>query len=587
MSSYYLASALKSNPSHLRDLDLSSNKLQDYEVKLLSDLLESPDCRLETLRLKDCSLSRTSCFHLASALKSNPSHLRDLDLSSNKLQDYDVEVLSDFLKSPDCRLETLRLKDCSLSGTSCFHLASALKSHLRDLDLSSNKLQDYDVEVLSDFLKSPDCRLKTLRLKDCSLSGMSCFHLASALKSNPSHLRDLDLSSNKLQDYDVEVLSDFLKSPDCRLETLRLKDCSLSGTSCFHLASALKSNPSHLRDLDLSSNKLQDYDVEVLSDFLESPDCRLKTLRLKDCSLSGMSCFHLASALKSNPSHLRDLDLSSNKLQDYDVEVLSDFLESPDCRLETLRLKDCSLSGMSCFHLASALKSNPSHLRDLDMSGNKLQDYEVELLSDLLESPDCRLETLRLEDCSLSRMSCYSLASALKSNIHLRDLDLSQNELQDSGVKLLSDLLESPDCRLKTLSLRSCSLSEISCSALVSALKSNLHLRHLDLSLNALQDSGVELLRDLLESPDCRLETLRLERCRLSDISCSALASALKSNPSHLRDLDLSRNNLKDSGELLRDLLESPDCRLETLRIRGETIRAKTQKNLTQVWNRK
>ncbi|KAI4789037.1 hypothetical protein KUCAC02_035478, partial [Chaenocephalus aceratus] len=354
-----------------------------------------------------------------------------------------------------------------------------------------------------------------------------------------------------------------------------LWDCRLSEISCSALASALKSNI-HLRDLDLRGNKLQDSDVKLLRDLLESPDCRLETLGLRDCRLSEISCATLASALKSN-IHLRVLDLSENALKDSGVELLRDLLESPDCRLETLRLEYCSLSEISCSALASALKSN-IHLRDLNLSWNALQDSGVELLRDLLESPDCRLETLRLERCRLSEISCSALASALKSNIHLRDLDLSENALQDSGVELLRDLLESPDCRLEALGLRDCSLSEISCSALASALKSNIHLRVLDLSLNDLQDSGVELLRDLLESPDCRLETLGLESCSLSEISCSALASALKSNI-HLRELDLSYNVLKDSGvELLRDLLESPDCRLETLGIRGETITAKIQK---------
>ncbi|KAK5924376.1 hypothetical protein CgunFtcFv8_001248, partial [Champsocephalus gunnari] len=230
------------------------------------------------------------------------------------------------------------------------------------------------------------------------------------------------------------------------------------------------------------------------------------------------------------------------------------------------KLTDCGLSESHCEVVASALKSDPSHLRDLDLSHNPLEDSDVERLSSGLQSPNCRLEALRLERCRLSEISCSALISALKSNLHLRELDLSENALQDSGVELLRDLLESPACRLEALRLYNCRLSEISCSALISALKTNLHLRELDLSYNALQDSDVELLRDLLESPDCRLESLRLRDCRLSEISCSVLISALKSNL-HLRDLELSDSALKDSGEkLLRDLLESPACRLETLR---------------------
>ncbi|KAI2665876.1 NLR family CARD domain-containing protein 3 [Labeo rohita] len=171
----------------------------------------------------------------------------------------------------------------------------------------------------------------------------------------------------------------------------------------------------------------------------------------------------------------------------------------------------CDLTAQSCESLSSALQSSNSVLRELDLSNNDLQDHGVKLLSDGLKSPNSKLEILRLSICNLTAQSCGSLSSALQSsNSVLRELDLSNNDLHDPGVKLFSEGLKSPNCQLEILRFSMCNLTAQSCESLSSALQSsNLVLRELDLSNNDLQDSGVILLSEGLKSPNCQLEILR------------------------------------------------------------------------------
>ncbi|XP_016322164.1 NACHT, LRR and PYD domains-containing protein 12 isoform X1 [Sinocyclocheilus anshuiensis] len=369
-----LASALSSISSSLRELDLSDNSLQVSGVQLLSAGLKSPHCKLEILKLCNCSIREEGCAALVSALISNPSHLRELSLNSNKPGNSAVKLLSNLLEDPHCKLEKLQLYDCSIGEEGCAALALALisnLSHLRELNLNNNEPGDSGVKLLSDLLKDPHCKLEKLQLEYCSIAKKGFAALVSGLKSNPSHLRELNLSRNEPGDSGAKRLSDLLKHPRCELEKLELDDCGIGEEGFAALVSGLISNPSHIRELNLNSSKPVYSGVNLLCDLLRDQHCKLKKLQLECCSIGEEGCAVLALALKSNPSHLRELNLNYNEPGDAGVKLLSILLKNPYCKLEKLELSHCSITESGCAALRSALSSNPSHLRELNLNYNQ------------------------------------------------------------------------------------------------------------------------------------------------------------------------------------------------------------------------
>uniref|UniRef100_A0A8C2XM27 Uncharacterized protein n=1 Tax=Cyclopterus lumpus TaxID=8103 RepID=A0A8C2XM27_CYCLU len=210
-------------------------------------------------------------------------------------------------------------------------------------------------------------------------------------------------------------------------------------------------------------------------------------------------------------------------------------------------------------YIKRKISENPSPERSINLFHclNEMNDRSlVEEIQQYLSSEG--LSTDILSPAQWSALVFISLSSG-------NDLTLFDLKKYSASEEALLGLLPVVKASNKAL-LSGCNLTERSCEALSSLLSS--HLRELDLSNNDLEDSGVKLLSAGLESPRCTLETLRLSGCLITEEGFTSLASALKSNPSHLGELDLSYNHPGDSGvKLLSAGLEDPVWRLETLRV--------------------
>uniref|UniRef100_A0A3B1JIK2 B30.2/SPRY domain-containing protein n=1 Tax=Astyanax mexicanus TaxID=7994 RepID=A0A3B1JIK2_ASTMX len=149
---------------------------------------------------------------------------------------------------------------------------------------------------------------------------------------------------------------------------------------------------------ELEEFNLSKYDPSEECFLMLLPVVKISTRAvLASCNLGVKTCENLESVLNLENSSLKELDLSNNDLQDSGVELLSAGLKSSHCKLQILRLSGCMITDKGCCSLASALISNPSHLKELDLTYNHPGESGVKLLSDRLEDPHCKLEKLGVE----------------------------------------------------------------------------------------------------------------------------------------------------------------------------------------------
>ncbi|XP_073479531.1 NACHT, LRR and PYD domains-containing protein 3-like isoform X2 [Aquarana catesbeiana] len=159
------------------------------------------------------------------------------------------------------------------------------------------------------------------------------------------------------------------------------------------------------------------------------------------------------------------------------------FLMNPESKIQELELNWCGVTSSACDDLRSILINNRS-LTTLDLSGNDLEDSGIKLLCEGLRHPGCTLQELWLERCGVTSSSWDDLRSVLINNPSLTTLYLSDNNLEDSGIKLLCEGLRHPGCTLQILDIRGCKGTFRCCDDLCSVISTNRTLTILEIILD-------------------------------------------------------------------------------------------------------
>ncbi|KTG40591.1 hypothetical protein cypCar_00018698 [Cyprinus carpio] len=543
--------------------------------------------------LADSKLTHQCCEIIASALQSSNSPLRELDLSNNDLQDSGVKLISDALKSHNCQLHILRE---SLTGRCYWEVewngqgarTSVVYKGIRRKGMSKDCWFDYsenswsltitpkrfiachnsnktDIPAPSPHSNRVGVSLKMLSRQNstypyCQTQNKTESDLLDETKEL-QRVKDIHKTSMKnkyeslFEGIKIQENQTLLKSIYTQLYIIEGES---EGVNEEHEVLHMEKKPraQHLQDTPIYCNDI----------FKVLPEAQYQGEKIKSVLTKGIA--GIGKTVSVQKFILDWAEGTANR----DVDFLF-----------VLPFRELNLIQQDRYSLHKLLLDFHPELQDLN---SKMYDTcKVVFIFDgldesrmkLMFSDDMNDQTLYREieefvrsdkqsEKKLSVAHCSAIAYMLQVSEEVMDeFDLKKYNTTEEGRRRLIPAVNNCTRALLT----DCNLTVESCEIIASALQSSdSPLRELDLSNNDLRDSGVKLISDALKSHDCQLHILRLSGCMVSDGGCCYLASALSSNPSHLRELDLSYNHPEHSGvQLLSQRLNDTNYKLETLKL--------------------
>ncbi|KAI6650476.1 Trans-3-hydroxy-L-proline dehydratase [Oopsacas minuta] len=325
-----------------------------------------------------------------------------------------------------------------------------------------------------------------------------------------------------------------------------------------------------LEKVDLTDTIIEEKGVESLASSVQHFPLGLRELKLSGVGVSSKSFANFSKHFIKHSeisNTLTVLDLSNNHFSSSssDLQAFLAFLAGNN-RIQELSLASTNMPFEQLF--AALQRGCTMHLTCLNISGNsKPAIGKVQTKSTAMQQffqTAIGLKQVNLSNCKLSADLILQILAGLKENTSIFSLqmNLSQNDL-NCGLKEIAAILSEITC-IDSMDLSYTSLDS-DFEDVIGTLLKNTSIKHLDISGNIRKhkSAAAKVLEESNSSKKCKLETLKLNDCKLGDNISYVLCGLIRNT--NMKRLEISGNLMGPSSFRQLAKLINNNCVLEAI----------------------
>ena len=480
-----VADVIVSN-NKLQRLNLSGNTLKTTGIIKIARVLKTISS-LSELRIKWNNITEEAADDIAAVILKNCRKLQILDISGNRFHTDNIIKIAKSLHNVSC-LSELYMNDIGITEEAADAIAAFIlnsNNRLCIFELCYNELKSAAAIKIARALRKVSS-LSDLSIRWNSITEEAADDIA-AITLNNDQFHKLDLGYNDFKSAGIEKIVRTLQEISS-LSELHIDKNNITEEAADDIAAVVQQN-SKLRLLNLSDNDLKTDGIVKIARALKKISS-LNGLYIGKNSITEEAADDIADLLLSN-NKLQMLDLSRNYIKTAGIIKVARALQKVSS-LTGLYVSENNITKEAADDIATVILNNTS-LRTLDINRNKLQTIGIIKLARALQNISS-LTRLCVNCNSITEEAGDQIASVVLNNSNmLQTLDLGCNDLKTAGIVKVAKALQNITS-LTELYINSNGITDEAANDIAAVIQHNSNLETLDLSDNMLQVTGAKKL---------------------------------------------------------------------------------------------